>query len=505
MEAYDRLLEKYKEQAILWSIDDLMGWDTFTSLPVGAVSQRGEQNAVFGKLLHRMATEEEIGRLLNKVEGDRRYDSFTEVQKRNVYLMRREYDVNTKLPEEFVGRWEKQRTITNDAREKALVKKDWSIFEPEFTTMFDIMVQKSEYLMDVVGVDNLYDVNIDWFEPGMRADYISKVFDELGAHLPSLIKKYTSASEDVKIDFLKRRVEKETQTKIIEALAEFVGYDLKSENAIGKLGESVHPMKIGRYDDVRITLDYRKEDFLFASIAFLHESGHALYSINLNREWMHQPVGGSGGFGVHESQSRFLENMVGLSPEFIRYFLPKLNELTNNQFADISIDEFACAVNHVKPRKIRVASDELTYDLHIIIRFEIERDLFAGKLEVSEIPVVWNELYEKYLGVTVENDAEGALQDLHWGVGQFGHFPMYTLGNIFSAQLAKAMTKQIPDWKEQIGRGEASAVIGWMTQNIHKNGYLYDAPELIEHVTGEKPSTQPLIDYLKDKFSNLYG
>ena len=505
MEAYDKLLEKYRENAILGSIYYTMAWDTYTSLPAGAVSQRGEQNAALGQILHRMETEEEIGRLLNEIEVDTRYDAFTKVQKRNVYLMRREYDMNTKLPEEFVGRWLKQRTITNNAREKALVKKDWSIFEPEFKIMFDIMVQKSEYLMDVVGVDNLYDVNIDWFEPGMRADYISKVFDELGAHLPSLIKKYASASEDAKIDFLKRRVEKETQTKIIEALAEFVGYDLNSENAIGKLGESVHPMQFGSYDDVRIALDYRKEDFLFASIAFLHESGHALYNINLNREWMHQPVGGSGGFGVHESQSRFLENMVGLSPEFIGYFLPKLNEITHNQFADISIEEFACAVNLVKPRKIRVASDELTYNLHIIIRFEIERDLFAGKLKVSEIPVVWNELYEKYLGVTVENDAEGALQDLHWGVGQFGHFPMYTLGNIFSAQLAKAMTQQIPDWKEQIGRGEASAVIGWMTQNIHKKGRLYDASELIEHVTGEKISSQPYIDYLKDKFSNLYG
>jgi len=504
MEAYNKLLEKHRELAILSSIGALMSWDTFTSLPPGAVSQRAEQGATFQRLLHRMEIEEEVNQLLKRIESDSAYNTLDEVQKRNVYLKRRDFDISTCLPEEFIGRWMKQRTITNSAREKALAKSDWSIFEPEFKKMYSIIIEASEYLMDVVGVSTHYDVPIDGFQTGMRADIYSEIFDKMKKSIPQLIRKYSEASKNVNTDFLKRKVEKFTQIRIMDALAEFVRYDLHSENAVGKLGESVHPLSIGSYEDVRISLDYKENDFFDSCVAFLHESGHALYEMNLNRDWMYQPVGSSGGFGVHESQSRFLENMVGRSPEFIDYFLPILNEVTSNQFADIAAKDFTMAINQVKPGPIRVTSDELTYTQHIIIRFEIERDLFDDKLEISDIPSIWNELYEKYLGVSVENDAEGALQDLHWGVGQFGHFPTYALGNIFAAQLAETMQNEIPDWKEKIRIGEIERIIDWMTENIHRKGNLYDAPVLISHITGKKMSSQPYVKYLEKKFSDIY-
>lgn len=506
MEAYERLLEKHREISILSSIMLTLSWDTYTFLPPGAVSQRAEQNAFLGSVWQRMVTDKEIGRLLDASEKESVYGSLTHVQKRNVFLMRRSYDMNTQLPDDLLRGWIRQRTITNNAREKALAKKDWSIFEPEFKKMFDLNLEYAECIQDIVGVSNLYDVCIDRFQMGMRAETISKVFEEIKSPLGSMIEKYANISKEINSDFLNRYVKKDIQIRLIEQLAEFVGYDLKSEDAIGHLAECVHPgMVFGRYDDVRIALKFEENNFFQACSAFIHESGHALYSMNLNRVWQYQPVGNALGFSVNESQSRFLENIVGKSPEFIRYFLPILNETTDGHFKDITVDEFVRAVNRVGPRPIRVSADELTHISHIIIRYEIEQDLFDNKIEISDIPSVWNELYEEYLGVIVKNDAEGALQDLHWGVGQFGHFPMYALGDIISAQLAESMSKEMPDWRAHVAKGDISEVIGWMSKNIHKKGRLYDADDLIEKVTGQEMSCEPYLKYLQEKYSSIFS
>ncbi len=506
MEAYERLLEKHREIAILESVMGTLGWDTYTFLPPGAVSQRAEQNVLLGSLWHRMGTDKGVGRLLDAVEKKSVCKTLTKVQKRNVFLMRREYDMDTQVPEDLVRQWGRQRTITNNAREKALAKNDWSIFEPEFEKMYDLMLEYNQCIQDIVGVSDLYDVCIDHFEMGMRTEHITKVFDELKAPLNSMVEKYANISQEENTDFLNRSVEKATQIQLIERLAEFVGYDLKSEKAIGHIAECVHPgMVFGRYDDVRIGLQFEEKNFFQACSAFIHESGHAQYNLNLNREWQYQLVGNPPGFSIHESQSRFLENMVGKSPEFIRYFLPILNETTDGQFKDISADEFARAVNRVRPSPIRVTADELTYTSHIIIRFEIEKDLFDNKIEISDIPSVWNELYEEYLGVTVNDDGEGALQDVQWGRGYYGYFPMFVLGKIFSAQLAEAMSKQMSDWRDQIANGDISDIVSWMSENIHKKGRLYDAPDLMKRVTGKEMSCKPYLKYLQTKFSSIFS
>jgi carboxypeptidase Taq len=503
--AYERILEKYKESTILDSIWKVMSWDTYTALPSGAVSQRAEQNAVFGKFITRLITDEEMGRLLNEIGQRDAYTSLGKLEQRNVDLIKETYDLWTQLPEELRGRRFKQRTITNNARERALAKNDWSIFEPELKVMFSVMQEMSEHLMEVTGVTTHYDVQVDWFQRGIRADQYVKIFDELKKKLPQMIEKYAEVSGSVRADFLARKVAKSKQKEMIEALAKYVGYDIHSDNAIGILGESVHPMSIGSYDDVRISVNYKEENFFEACQAFIHEAGHAIYEINLNRDWKYQPIGEPNGFGVHESQSKFMENVIGRSPEFIEYFLPIVNRITDNQFADVSVDEFVQAINRVNPGPIRVTSDELTFLLHIIVRFEIEKDLFEGKLEISEIPLIWKDLYEKYLRVSVKSDAEGVLQDLHWGVGQFGHFPVYALGNIFAAQLSETMEKEIPDWKSGVRKGNISNIIEWMSVNVHRKGSLYDAPEWIEQVTGQKMSSKPFINYLDKKYSEIYG
>lgn len=502
---YNELIELSRDANFFTSAWEMISWDTWTGLPSGGRKQRTELEGFLGKIWHRMLSDPKIGELLERVQKKSTYDAYDEIQKRNIFLIKRDYERSTCLPEDFVVRYLKQRRITSIKREHAIKKQDWKVFEPEFSKMFEYSVEYADYLKDVVGVSNPYDALLDGFEEGMRVDKISEIFSDVTKHVVPMVSEYAPMCENVRRDFLSRPIGKETQMKIIEELAEFAGYDTKSENAIGKYGETLHPMLFGRYDDVRIALRYIEDDFLFSSMAFIHECGHALYRINLNREWMFQPVGNSGGFGIDESQSKFLENVIGRSPEFLEFFLPRLNKITGNLFSDVTPIDFVKAANVVKPSPIRVNSDELTFSLHVIIRFEIEKDLFAGRIDIVDIPDVWNNLYEKYLGIEVTNDAEGALQDMHWGVGQFGHFPCYTLGNIFVSQLVEKMTEEIPNWKEQMRKGNVQSAIAWMSENVHTVGCLYDAPGLIEHVAGKKISAKPFMNYLTTKYKTLFG
>ena len=225
----------------------------------------------------------------------------------------------------------------------------------------------------------------------------------------------------------------------------------------------------------------------------------------LPREWMYQPVGSSSSYGIHESQSRFFENIVGRSPEFWRYFLPKLKAKAGKALSDVGLEKFVHAINRVEPSKIRTEADEVTYGLHIIIRFEMERDMFAGKLTTNELPEAWNEKYMKYLGVEVENDSEGVMQDTHWAGGSFGYFPSYALGNIYGGMMLEKMEEDLPYWKERVAAGSLSEAKGWLMENVHKYGNLYDPDELIRVVTRKNLTIKPFQRYLEDKYSRLYG
>ncbi len=502
--AYNELLDLKRENLLFGLGMGSIVWDSLTALPPGGQNQRTEVMGIIGKILHKMESNPKFGTILDSVQKGPDYDSFDEVRKRNIHLIKKNYEETINLPEELFVRFIKQRNITRVKRAEALKKRDWKVLEPEFSNLFDCQVEIADCLMDVVGVSDPYDYHFNYWEEGMRADKISKIFADITKSVIPMVKKYAPQSETIRTDFLSRPVKKETQWKIVEELTEIVGYDTKSEKAVGTIGETQHPSSIGRYDDVRIALRFVEDDFLFSYRCTLHESGHGLYRINLNRNWMNQPVGMSAGFGIDESQAKFLEKVIGLSPEFLQYFLPKLNTITGDTFSDVTPIEFVRAANIVKPGPIRVKADELTFTLHIIIRFEIERDLFAGKINVSDVPAVWNDLYEKYLGIEVANDAEGVLQDVQLATCQFGHFPCHTLGNVFVAQLVEKMTEDLPEWKTQIGEGNVKDAIAWMTENVHRKGCLYDAPGLIEHVTGKKMSAKPFLNYLTIKYETLY-
>jgi carboxypeptidase Taq len=281
-------------------------------------------------------------------------------------------------------------------------------------------------------------------------------------------------------------------------------YDVTSEKAGGRIDETEHPFTTGYYDDVRITTHYYADNFTSALFSTLHEIGHALYEQNLSPKWIYQPIGESCSLGFHEFQSRLVENIIGRSTEFWTYFYPTLREMTKDSFSHVKLNDFVRAVNMVQPSKIRVEADEVTYCLHIIIRFEIEQDLIAGRIEVEELPEIWNMKYEEYLGVKIENNSEGVMQDIHWASAIYGYFPTYALGNIYSGQILSILEKEVPLWRVQISEGNFQHIKQWLIKNVHQYGNLYDPQDLLKKITGEGINIQPYLNYLETKYSQLY-
>jgi len=503
--SYQKLMEKAKSITILLSATSILHWDMETKMPPKGIKQRSEQLAMLSKIAHRMITDPEIGSLLKTVERHRDYETLDATQRRNVYLIRKAYDEQTKLPEELVVETARQQAITVDIWKKAKAAKDFPLFKPELEKLLNLRKKAAEILMKVKQTATTYDALIDIYEPKMTAKTITSIFSELREGLVSVIHKCQTAPKQPDTSFLQRKVPIDVQRRISDSLAKFLEYDVESKKAGGRIDETEHPFTTGYYDDVRITTHYYEEKFASSLFSILHEAGHAIYDQNLKAEWVYQPVGESCSLGFHESQSRFVENIVGRSREFWAYYLPKLKKFTGKTFADVDVDTLVFAINQVKPSKIRIEADEVTYGLHIIIRFEIERDLMADKVTVAELPQVWNQKYEKYLGVDIENDSEGVMQDTHWASGYYGYFPTYALGNIYSGQLLSKMRGDLPDWTDQITKGNFHNVKQWLSKNVHSYGNLYDPADLIKKITGEPINGKHFLNYLNKKYSKLYG
>ncbi len=503
--SYRKLLKEVKALPILQSTISIIRWDLETMMPPGAINLRSQQLALLSRIEHKMSTAPEIGKLLGKIIKHTEYDKLNVVQQRNVYLIKKNYDEKTKLPEDLVTEIAKQEAITVDVWKKAKATKDFSMLKPKLKKLFDLKKKTAEILMVVKETATPYDALIDIYEPKTSSETIDKIFRDLKEGLVFLIRKCEAVSKQPDVSILKRRVPIITQREISKKIAGFVGYDIESREARGRIDETEHPFTRGYYNDVRVTTHYYEENFTSAIFSTLHECGHALYDQNLNPEWMFQPVGTYCSMGIHESQSRFVENIIGRSHEFWIYFLPKLKRLTGNILSNIDLDDFVFAINQVKPSKIRVEADEVTYGLHIIIRFNLEQDLFADKITVKELPEAWNQSYKDYLQVDIENNSEGVMQDTHWASGMYGYFPSYTLGNIYSGQILAAMEKNLPDWKNQIAQGNFQDIKQWLVKKIHSQGNLYDSSELIRKIVGEELSVKPYLSYLNEKYSKLYS
>ncbi len=501
---YDKLLAKSKDVTVLQTIESLVNWDMETKMPPKAINLRSQQLAMLSQIEHRMSTDPEIEALLSKIEKHPDRNSLNEIQKRNVHLIRKLYDEQTKLPEKLVVETARQQAIAVDVWKKAKAAKNYSMFKPELEKLLNLRKQAADILMKVKGTKTPYDALIDVFEPKMTVEMIAKVFTELRQGLMAILKKCQGASNRPETSFLNRKVSDETQRQISNELAKFLHYDIDSPKAGGRIDETEHPFTTGYYDDVRITTHYYETNIASSLFSVLHEGGHAMYEQCLKPEWMFQPVGTSGSYGFHESQSRFIENIIGRSREFWTYFYPKLKQLTGNTFKNVALDSFVRAINEVKPSKIRVEADEVTYCLHVIIRFEIEQELLANKITVKDLPDLWNRKYMNYLGVKIDNDSEGVMQDTHWASGYFGYFPTYALGNIYSGQILRKLEKEIPNWRAQIAQGNFLNAKKWLTENVHTHGNLYEPAALIEKIVGEPINVKPYLEYLDKKFAWVY-
>jgi carboxypeptidase Taq len=502
--AYKELLLKTKDLVVLSTAEGIIHWDMEIYMPPRAVEQRSEQIGLLRRIRHKLATEPEIGRLLKTIQTSPEYGAMGQVEKRNLYLIDKSYKEQTALPEKLVSDLAMQETLTVNVWKKAKAKKDFSLFKADLQKLLDLNKQAAEILMKVKDTKTPYEALLDNFEPQMPAQTITSTFNGLLDGLKPLIAKIEACQTKPRTEILSQLVPVEEQRRITQLITQTLGYDTASQAAAGRVDETEHPFTTGYYDDVRITTHYYPNNFASSIFSVLHETGHAIYEQNLNQTWKYQPVGSTCSYGIHESQSRFYENTLGHSKEFWTGFLPKVKSAAPS-LANLELDPFIHAVNKVERSKIRIEADEVTYSMHIIIRFELERDLFADKISVDELPEVWNQKYRDYLGVEVLNDSEGVMQDTHWASGLYGYFPSYALGNIYSGQLSAAIDRALPNWRSELSEGNPEGVSGWLKTNVHSRSDLYEPQELIEKATGTTLNSKPYLAYLNRKYGELYG
>ena len=467
--AYNELLSKTKDLVVLSTASGIIHWDMEIYMPPKAVEQRSQQLALLSRIHHKLGTDPKIGKLLNFIQKSPDYEAMGQQKKRNIYLINKSYSEQTALPEKLVSDLAMQEALTVNVWKKAKAKKEFSLFKADLQKLLDLSKQAAQILMEVKETKTPYDALLDNFEPKMPAEAITKTFTQLLGGLKPLIGKIEASQTKPYGQILNQSVPKENQGIITQLITQTLGYDTSSQQAGGRVDETEHPFTTGYYDDVRITTHYYPNNFSSSIFSVLHESGHAIYEQNLNPQWRYQPIGSTCSYGIHESQSRLYENIIGRSEEFWTGFLPKI-KLAAPSLGNLQLEPFIHAINRVERSKIRIEADEVTYNLHIIIRFELERDLFADKITVDELPEAWNQKYMDYLGVKIENDSEGVMQDTHWASGLFGYFPSYTLGNIYSGQIAAAFTRDLPNWRSLLAQGKIEGVNGWLKTNIHSNG-----------------------------------
>ena len=497
-EAYRTLLKEIHDYIVLTQIEHILDWDFETYMPPKGVKQRSEELAMIATLEHDRLTNPKVGELIKTIKENPDYASLDETKKRDLELTERKYNRESKIPKELVEEIAKHIPIAIDAWKKAKKESNYLLFKPALDKMLELTKRKANYLDPT---KEPFDALLEEYEPGMSSSQYTKLFTELKEGLIPIIQKCVNSSNQPDLSLIKRKCPIPIQRQLSEDIAKLVHYDLER----GRIDETEHPFTTGYYDDVRITTHYYEEDFANSFYSVLHEAGHGIYDQNLSQDFKYQFLGDSASYGVHESQSRFIENIIGRSREFWEFYLPKLKEMTGNVFSDVELDPFVHALNEVKPSKIRITADEVTYSLHVIIRFEIERDLLSGKITTEQLPEIWNAKYKEYLGVDIENDSEGVLQDTHWAGGAFSYFPSYAMGNIYNAQMLSKMVQDIPNYKTLVKKGELKPIIDWLIENVHSVSNLYDPPELIKRITGEDITPKYFIEYLNKKFSKIYG
>lgn len=476
----------------------LMFWDLRTGAPKKGVEQRSEIIGMLSSDVFKMSTSEEMAAYIAKLTAKDVVEQLSEITRKTLEESKKEYDRNKKIPAEEYKEYVILRSKAESIWEKAKEQADFAMFQP----YLEKLVEFTKKFVNYWGYEgNKYNTLLDMYEPGVTVDVLDEVFSNLRDRIVPLVKAISESTNQPETSFLFASFPKEKQRDFSLSLLKDMGYDFEA----GRLDETVHPFAIGlNPGDVRVTTKYDEQDFRTAVFGTIHEGGHALYEQNISSELIGTPLCTGTSMGIHESQSLFYENFVGRSFSFWKNNYASLKRFADGQFDDISIDEFYRAINESKPSLIRIEADELTYPLHVMVRYEIEKGLFNDEIDVKDLPEIWNSKYEEYLGIRPKDDAQGVLQDVHWAGASFGYFPSYALGYMYAAQLKQAMLKDLPNYDTLLEEGNLQPIKEWMTANVHKHGKLKKPLEILQDITGEGLNADHLIKYLEDKYSSVY-
>lgn len=489
---YVKKMKSYEEALAV------MYWDLRTGAPKKGVAARSEVIGVLSTEMFKMSVSDEMNGYLDYFLEAERFDQLDNVNRKLVKELKKEYDRSKKIPPE---KYQAYVVLTSQAEsvwEEAKHANDYATFQP----YLDKIIATNQEFLELWGYDkHPYDTLLDMYEPGMTVDKLDAVFGKLREALVPLVKAIEASSAQPETSFLRKHFDKNRQKQFSLMILKEMGYDFDS----GRLDESVHPFATGlNPGDVRITTRYLEDDVVSALFGTIHEGGHALYEQNISLDLLGTPLCTGTSMGIHESQSRFWENTIGRSRAFWSRYYGDLQKLYPEHFTSVAMEDFYRGINEVKPSLIRIEADELTYNLHIMIRYELEKALFSGELKAADLPEAWKVRYKEYLGVEPSTYAEGVLQDVHWSGGAFGYFPSYALGNMYAAQIRNTMRTQLPEFDQLVEKGDLLPIKRWLSERIYQYGKLLTPAEIILNVTGEELNPTYLVQYFEEKYRDIY-
>lgn len=498
-QAYAELIQRVKEHALLGSCASVLGWDERTYMPRKGSDHRAEQMALLARMTHEMFTAPRVGELLAEVADHPQVKLKDSHHAANVREIRRAYERAVKLPKELVEELARVTTRAQQVWQEARAADNFAAFRPSLEAIVALKRQEAQ----AIGYkESPYDALLDEYEPGATAAEITQVFADLREDLVPLLGAIAASGKAPRREILEREFPLARQEVLGREAAASIGFDFDA----GRLDVTTHPFCSGMGPgDVRITTRYNLRHFNEALFGILHESGHAIYEQGLDPEQFGTPVGSACSLGIHESQSRMWENQVGRSRPFWEHFFPKALLAFPEPLADVSLDEWYFAINDVRPSFVRVEADEATYNMHIILRFELEQALIKGDLVPADVPGAWAEKFRKFFNLTPPSDRLGCLQDIHWSMGGIGYFPTYTLGNLYGAQFMERARQDLGHLDADFKAGEFGRLKGWLNEKVHRPGQRWRAGELCQRVTGRPLSHKPLMNYLRGKYAPLYG
>jgi carboxypeptidase Taq len=487
--AYVKKMSAYQEAL------SVMFWDLRTGAPKEGVDQRSEVIGVLSSEVFAMSVSEQMAEYIEKFADN---DQVSDLVTKTALECKKVYDRNKKIPAEEYMEYVILQSKAEVVWEEAKNKSDFELFRP----YLEKLVQTTKRFIGYWGYSgNKYNTLLDMYEPGVTVEVLDKVFGQLRERIVPLVKQIADSPNKPETSFLFQDFPKERQRAFSLEILRQMGYNFEA----GRLDETVHPFAIGiNPGDVRVTTKYDENDFRTAVFGTIHEGGHALYEQNISKELVGTPLCTGTSMGIHESQSLFYENFVGRNYSFWKKNYLLLQQHSNGQFDNVKLDDYYRAINESKPSLIRIEADELTYPLHVMVRYEIEKGLFNDEIEVKDLPQIWNEKYEQYLGVRPENNAQGVLQDVHWSGGSFGYFPSYALGYMYAAQLKQAMLKDLPNFDTLLEEGNLKPIQEWLTEKVHVHGKMKMPLEILHDVTGEGLNADYLSEYLSEKYREVY-